>query len=141
LITDLETVLGPGTSDLSMRFGLHSGPVTAGVLRGQKSRFQLFGDTMNTSARMESTGERDRIQVSPATAALLREAGKEHWLTARGEKIDVKGKGQMDTFWLQPQPRTKHHNHQQPTRTTSLEPQVSQCSILPPLPGHNFHHQ
>eukprot|EP00542_Grammatophora_oceanica_P018487 CAMPEP_0194034754 /NCGR_PEP_ID=MMETSP0009_2-20130614/7177_1 /TAXON_ID=210454 /ORGANISM="Grammatophora oceanica, Strain CCMP 410" /LENGTH=729 /DNA_ID=CAMNT_0038675805 /DNA_START=64 /DNA_END=2250 /DNA_ORIENTATION=+ len=93
---------------------------------------------MNTSARMESTGERDRIQVSPATAALLREAGKEHWLTARGEKIDVKGKGQMDTFWLQPQPRTKHHNHQQPTRTTSLEPQVSQCSILPPLPGHNF---
>ena len=39
----LTTTLGPDTGDLCMRFGLHSGPVTAGVLRGEKSRFQLFG--------------------------------------------------------------------------------------------------
>jgi class 3 adenylate cyclase len=42
----LEASLGPGTSELAMRCGMHSGPVTAGVLRGEKSRFQLFGDTM-----------------------------------------------------------------------------------------------
>lgn len=42
----LETTLGPDTADLTFRIGLHSGPVTAGVLRGQNARFQLFGDTM-----------------------------------------------------------------------------------------------
>ena len=42
----LDTYLGPGTSELSMRIGIHSGPIMAGVLRGEKTRFQLFGDTM-----------------------------------------------------------------------------------------------
>lgn len=41
----LVAKLGPDTQNLTMRFGLHSGPVTAGVLRGARARFQLFGDT------------------------------------------------------------------------------------------------
>jgi class 3 adenylate cyclase len=49
---ELEVSLGPDTGDLSMRFGLHSGPVTAGVLRGDRARFQLFGDTVNTGKTM-----------------------------------------------------------------------------------------
>jgi hypothetical protein len=48
LTTEMEVTLGPGTRDLGFRIGLHSGPVTAGVLRGEKGRFQLFGDTVNT---------------------------------------------------------------------------------------------
>jgi class 3 adenylate cyclase len=48
VIRELEVTLGPDTADLSMRFGLHSGPVTAGVLRGDRARFQIFGDTVNT---------------------------------------------------------------------------------------------
>ena len=51
----LEPLLGPGTASLGMRFGLHSGPVTAGVLRGEKSRFQLFGDTINVVSIMKVT--------------------------------------------------------------------------------------
>jgi len=48
LLHSLEVELGPDTAELGMRFGLHSGPVTAGVLRGERARFQLFGDTVNT---------------------------------------------------------------------------------------------
>jgi class 3 adenylate cyclase len=44
----LELALGPGTADLSLRLGLHSGPTIAGVLRGEKARFQLFGDTVGS---------------------------------------------------------------------------------------------
>lgn len=91
----LEAVLGPGTSDLGLRVGLHSGPVTAGVLRGEKSRFQLFGDTMNTAARMESTGAAGRIQVSTVTADLISNAGKPYWLTKRDGTVSAKGKGEL----------------------------------------------
>ena len=48
ILNDLEISLGSDTMQLGMRVGIHSGSVTAGVLRGDKSRFQLFGDTVNT---------------------------------------------------------------------------------------------
>lgn len=81
LTRKLEVSLGPDTGDLTIRVGLHSGPVTAGVLRGERSRFQLFGDSMNTAARMEHNGARDKIQISQETADLLIAAGK--WYVSR----------------------------------------------------------
>eukprot|EP00980_Cylindrotheca_fusiformis_P014460 scaffold3860_cov116-Cylindrotheca_fusiformis.AAC.2 len=96
----LEISLGPDTGDLDLRIGINSGQVTAGVLRGERSRFQLFGDTMNTAARMEHSGERNRIQLSQASANMLTEAGLAQWIMPRGSKIYVKGKGDMQTYWL-----------------------------------------
>ncbi len=78
-----------------------SGQVTGGVLKGDRARFQLFGDTVNTAARMESTGERGRIQLSHSTAELLIAAGKESWLIPRDDTVTVKGKGVMRTYWLE----------------------------------------
>mmetsp|Transcript_34534 Transcript_34534/g.54014 ORF Transcript_34534/g.54014 Transcript_34534/m.54014 type:complete len:1188 (-) Transcript_34534:311-3874(-) len=100
LAKQLEITLGPDTADLAMRAGLHSGPVTAGVLRGDKSRFQLFGDTVNTAARVEGTGMRNRVHLSSDTADLLKQAGKETWLRKRPDAVTAKGKGSMDTWWL-----------------------------------------
>lgn len=74
--------------------------MTAGVLRGERARFQLFGDTVNVAARMESNGEKNRIHISKETADLLKSVGKAHWFTPREDKIVAKGKGEMTTFWL-----------------------------------------
>ena len=52
---------------------------------------------------MESTGVKGKIQVSESTAALLRRANKSHWLKARKDLVEVKGKGTMQTFFLAPQ--------------------------------------
>ena len=102
----LEVQLGPDTGDLAIRVGLHSGPVTAGVLRGDKSRFQLFGDTVNTAARIEASGERNRIHLSEETAKLLRGAGKAHWVNNRTDLVAAKGKGALETYWLDPELRS-----------------------------------
>jgi len=89
-----------GADMLSMRFGIHSGPVTAGVLRGQKTRFELFGDTMNSASRMESLCLPGQIQISQETANLLIAAGRVKWIKPRKDLVHAKGKGLLQTYWL-----------------------------------------
>lgn len=62
-----------------------------GVLRGEKARFQLFGDSVNVASRMESTGKPMKIQATYETAELLREAGYDSWVQPRENLVAVKG--------------------------------------------------
>ncbi|CAB9503573.1 Receptor-type guanylate cyclase gcy [Seminavis robusta] len=101
LVVSLSDRLGSDTESLRLRTGLHSGSVTAGVLRGQKSRFQLFGDTVNTASRIETTGQKGRIHASQTTADELIAFGKRSWLIARSDKVVAKGKGEMQTYWIE----------------------------------------
>lgn len=97
----LERILGPGTADLRLRIGLHSGSVTAGFLRNEK-RFQIFGDTVNIAQSIESSSRRNRILISSDTAELLKAAKKGQWIQ-KCEDIDpisTKNKGTLDAYWL-----------------------------------------
>lgn len=81
---------------LSLRIGIHTGAVVAGVIGKKKFAYDLWGDTVNTASRMESRGEAGKIQVSPEVYELLCE---KFVFEERGE-IDVKGKGKMRTWFL-----------------------------------------
>jgi class 3 adenylate cyclase/ligand-binding sensor domain-containing protein len=82
------------TFGLRVRIGIHTGPVVSGVIGKKKFIYDLWGDTVNTASRMESHGVPGEVQVSAATAELLRGA---FVLEPRGA-IQVKGKGEMEAF-------------------------------------------
>jgi class 3 adenylate cyclase len=63
----------PDIVNLNVRVGFHSGPVIAGVVRGDRGRFQLFGDTVRIAGIMEQKSEPGKIHVSNESAKLLRE--------------------------------------------------------------------
>ena len=97
---ELSYTLSSETTDLKLRCGLHSGLVTAGFFWGIRSRFEIFGDIVNTESCMESTGIPIRIKISQATTDLLIKGGKESWVKPRYGCIIAKVKGQMQTYWL-----------------------------------------
>ena len=80
-----------------MRIGIDTGPLVAGVIGRSKFTYDLWGDTVNTASRMESSGEPGRIHVTERVRSELLD---EFEFTPRGE-LSIKGKGPMSTYFLE----------------------------------------
>ncbi|CAE8649019.1 unnamed protein product, partial [Polarella glacialis] len=93
-----QSALGiEGVTNLSVRIGINTGPVLAGVVGSQKPQFALFGDTVNTASRMCSTGQDGHVHVSESTWELIPADECFNWVK---RKTSAKGKGVMNTYLL-----------------------------------------
>lgn len=81
-----------------IRIGVHTGPVVAGIVGVKKFQYDIWGDTVNTASRMESSGAPGKVNISQTTYALLHDH-PEFNFTARG-KIAAKGKGEIEMLLM-----------------------------------------
>ena len=97
-----------GLPFFEVRIGIHTGPVVAGIVGVKKFAYDIWGDTVNTASRMESSGEPGRVNISEATYALVKEVkevrdGRElpaFEFTPRG-KVQAKGKGEVEMWFVE----------------------------------------
>jgi class 3 adenylate cyclase len=96
LLQEVQKVREESGIPLDVRIGLHTGPVIAGVIGTVRFAYDIWGDTVNTASRMESHGEPGRIQITAETQERL----AANYVTEARGRVEVKGKGAMETWWL-----------------------------------------
>lgn len=89
-------VRAPDGTALALRIGMHTGPVTAGVIGRAKFAFDVWGDTVNTASRMETQGTANQIRVTDE----VRNALVDTYVFDGPEIVDVKGKGPTQVWTL-----------------------------------------
>ena len=82
--------------NVSLRIGIHTGPVVAGVIGKNKFAYDLWGATVNMASRMESTGEKNKIQVSEDTYNIT----KEDFDFLKRSNVKIKGIGLVNTYLI-----------------------------------------
>ena len=87
-----------GKPAFEMRVGIHTGPVVAGIVGVKKFQYDIWGDTVNTASRMESSGAVGQVNISQATYELLKD-DSDLTFESRG-KIEAKGKGEIEMFFV-----------------------------------------
>lgn len=87
-----------GELAFSMRAGIHTGSVVAGIVGAKKFQYDIWGDTVNTASRMESSGEEGKVNISETTYNLLKDYN-EFTFEYRGE-IETKGKGKLKMYFV-----------------------------------------
>jgi class 3 adenylate cyclase len=92
----LEAIVSCGEGDLTLRIGLHTGPVTAGVIGEHKFAYDLWGDTVNIASRLESHGVPGKIHVSN----IVRERLEPAFVFESRGTVDLKGVGPVQTYYL-----------------------------------------
>lgn len=86
-----------GLPYFQVRIGIHTGPIVAGVVGTRKFAYDIWGDTVNLAARMESSGEPGKVNISQTTFDLV----KDHFACTHRGKVDAKNKGQIDMYFVE----------------------------------------
>ena len=81
-----------------MRVGIHTGSVVAGIVGVKKFQYDIWGDTVNTASRMESSGEHGKVNISQDTYDRIKHL--ETFTFQKREKTNVKGKGEMQMYYV-----------------------------------------